>query len=127
MTPPGFSRKTGKPKKKPRGKPFPKGVSGNPNGRPRYGKISEAIRFILDLPPEEQKTFAPDSYAEKIALGMIQKAAAKDKGAAEFVANRAEGTPVATTKATVDILSGADVILETLKPQGPEEPKEPGT
>jgi len=107
-------------KGKPRGKlnlqnlkPFPKGVSGNPGGRPRYGKISEATRYILDN--DLKNTYEPQTYAEKIALEQIKKAVKGEKGSAEFVSNRAEGMPTATVKSSVD-LTGTNVIVDLLKP-----------
>lgn len=113
----GSKRKDGK-TGKPRGKPFPKNVSGNPGGRPKHAGISAAIRHILDLSKEEAEKYTPDTYAEKIALGMIQKAVKKDKPAAEFVANRAEGQPTATVR-TLDI-SDTGLAIDILKPAGQE-------
>ena len=38
-----ISKRTAKPKRKPRGKPFPKGVSGNPGGRPKQAHEIAAL------------------------------------------------------------------------------------
>ena len=101
------------PKKKPRGKPFPKGVVQNPGGRPRHGEISKATRFILDNNLKD--TYEPQTWAAKIAYEQIKKAGKGEKGSAEFVSNRAEGMPTATVKSSVD-LTGTNVIVDLLKP-----------
>lgn len=98
-------------------KPFVKGQSGNPGGRPRYGEISKAIRFILDLP--DIRNFVPQSVAEVIALGQIVDAIKRNRGSVEFVANRAEGTPTATIKSSVD-LTGSQTIIDIIKPPSGE-------
>ena len=46
-------------KKKPRGKPWPKGVSGNPNGAPkRGGSWKEIIAEVGEMTPVEAAEFA---------------------------------------------------------------------
>jgi hypothetical protein len=46
-------------KKKPRGKPFPKGVSGNPAGAPKRGESwAEIIKRIGDMTPAEATAHA---------------------------------------------------------------------
>lgn len=95
-----------------KGKPFPKGVVQNPGGRTKYGEISKAIRYILDLP--DMTKFKPGKVAELIALGQIQEAIKKNRGSAEFVANRAEGMPTATVKSSID-LTNSQVIVDILK------------
>lgn len=39
------------------GKPFPKGVSGNPNGRPKGKTIKERVLAYLEEHPEDMKSF----------------------------------------------------------------------
>jgi hypothetical protein len=52
--------KTIKPKGKPRGRPWPKGVSGNPAGRPKDGQSWSAIISELgDMYPEDISIFIP--------------------------------------------------------------------
>jgi hypothetical protein len=70
-------------------KPFPKGVSGNPGGRPKMARLSQACRNVLGQP------FPGDpggrTYAEKIASVLAEKAAEGDIRAAQELADRAEG------------------------------------
>jgi len=119
-------------KAKPRGrpmpqnlKPFPKGVSGNPGGRPKYKAISEAIRHILTL--DDIESFVPSTVAEKLALTRIRQAMLKGGlYEAEYVTDRAEGKAVATVRSTVN-LSDAEFVFDILSPDaaGSEKPEEP--
>jgi hypothetical protein len=70
-------------------KPWPKGVSGNPGGRPKRTPLADACREVLAL-------LVPDdaegrTYAEAIAHTLAQKALAGDIRAAQELADRAEG------------------------------------
>jgi hypothetical protein len=72
-------------------KPFPKGVSGNPAGRPKSITLSEAFRRQLaqiDLSDKKKRTFA-----EVIAERMCLAAAGGDVAAAREIADRTEGKP----------------------------------
>ncbi len=72
-------------------KPFQKGVSGNPNGRPKSLTLSEAFRRQLSQPvpgDEQGRTFA-----EVIALRVCVAAAQGDISAAREIADRTEGKP----------------------------------
>lgn len=71
-------------------KPWPKGVSGNPKGRPRARTLSEAYRAWLSQPSEKspQRTNA-DMVAEAIG----KQALAGNIGAAQEMADRIEGRP----------------------------------
>jgi hypothetical protein len=72
-------------------KPFKKGVSGNPNGRPKSLTLSEAFRRQLSQPvpgDEQGRTFA-----EVIAARLCYEAARGDVGAAREIADRTEGKP----------------------------------
>jgi hypothetical protein len=72
-------------------KPFQKGVSGNPNGRPKSLTLSEAFRRQLSqLVPND-----PDgrTFAEVIALRVCVAAAQGDISAAREIADRTEGKP----------------------------------
>jgi hypothetical protein len=70
---------------------FKPGQSGNPGGRPRTAKLSEACRAKLASPipgdPESR------SYAEAIADKLAQLALKGDIRAAQELADRAEGRP----------------------------------
>lgn len=106
-------------------KPFPKGVSGNPGGRPKYKAISEAIRHILTL--DDIESFVPSTVAEKLALTRIRQAMLKGGlYEAEYVTDRAEGKAVATVRSTVN-LSDAEFVFDILRPDaaGSEKPEEP--
>lgn len=71
-------------------KPFPKGVSGNPAGRPKAVTLSEAYRQQLAA----QKTEGDEStYAEVIAKMVCEEAAKGNVMAAREIADRTEGKP----------------------------------
>lgn len=88
-----------KPKKKmPKGKPFKKGQSGNPKGRPPRAKlIPDMLRAI-----GEEEVEASDGSGEKktklqIVLDKIyQKASKGDLACAQFIADRTEGKALQT-------------------------------
>jgi hypothetical protein len=70
-------------------RPFPKGRSGNPAGRPKSLTLSEAFRRQLSQPvpnDEHGRTFA-----EVVAERMCLAAAGGDVGAAREIADRTEG------------------------------------
>jgi hypothetical protein len=74
-------------------KPFQKGESGNPAGRPKSTTLSEALR--VELARLNPKAKDEQTYAETIAKLMV-KAAATGKGsirAAQEIADRTEGKP----------------------------------
>jgi hypothetical protein len=72
------------------GNRFPKGASGNPNGRPKLTLLSEAIRAQLAVtaPDANEKT-----YAEVIAEKLCTEAASGNVNAAREIADRTEGKP----------------------------------
>jgi len=71
-------------------KPFPKGVSGNPAGRPKSITLSEALRLQLAevMPEADERT-----YAEEIARVLCADAAKGNVMAAREIADRTEGKP----------------------------------
>jgi hypothetical protein len=71
-------------------KPFPKGVSGNPAGRPRKALLSDALRRQLALaaPGMPEKT-----QAGTIAAALIAEAIAGNVQAIREVGDRSEGKP----------------------------------
>jgi hypothetical protein len=106
-------------KRAPRGRPFPKGhtfgnrfkkgQSGNPGGRPKSAKLSEAYRALLELPPDEPPPLSTN--AERVAAAIIGRAVAADIGAAREVADRAEGrAPVA-----VQVNNVRDPLLQLIE------------
>lgn len=90
-------------KARPRGKPFqkgntaghkawfPPGMSGNPDGRPKYAVASQAARAVLAAPiPDDPEGRL---FAEGIAQRLAWMALAGDRAAAELLFDRAEGRP----------------------------------
>lgn len=104
-------------------KPFKKGASGNPAGRPKSVTLSEALR--LELAKSNPKVKADETYAETIAR-LLVKAAATGKGsirAAQEIADRTEGKPRQSVEMDMNVrdwralarangLSEQDVIRE---------------
>ena len=92
-----------RPKKRPRGKPFakgnkhgprfPKGVSGNPGGRPKSATAAQACRAFLAAPATKAPFGKNKTNAEDIVEALGSKALLGDRGCAEAIFNRAEGTP----------------------------------
>lgn len=84
-----------KPKRKATGRPFekghkwrwPKGVSGNPGGRP--AGVSEAYRAWLELPYENDPTM---TNAQALAVAQGAQALQGDIGAAREIRQATEGT-----------------------------------
>ncbi len=72
-------------------KPWPKGVSGNPSGRPRKTPLTDACRDVLAQAIPSDPTGR--TYAEAIALTLAKKAVEGDIRAAQEIADRAEGKP----------------------------------
>jgi hypothetical protein len=70
-------------------KPFPKGLSGNPGGRPKKTPLSDACRELLNKPATDDP--AGRTNAELIAERLVAKAVAGDIRAAQELADRAEG------------------------------------
>ncbi len=72
------------------GKQFPKGTSGNPNGRPKLTKLTDALREQLAeaVPNAPEKTIA-----EAIARALIREAVSGNVQAAREIADRTEGKP----------------------------------
>jgi hypothetical protein len=78
------------------GKQFPKGVSGNPNGRPRLTKLSESLRQqIAETNPDAPE----ETVAEQIAQTLIKLAIGGDVQAIKECFDRCEGRP----KQSVDL------------------------
>lgn len=71
-------------------KPFQKGVSGNPKGRPKSITVSEALRRVLgEMMPNEPES----TYADAIARVLCEEAAKGNVAAAREIADRTEGKP----------------------------------
>jgi len=85
-----ISEKTAKPKRKPRGKPFPKGVSGNPGGRPK--QVRELMEIARALSAEGIEELAAIMRDKQLAPAM--RMAAIDR-----ILDRGMGKPVQPTAA----------------------------
>ncbi len=70
-------------------KPWPKGISGNPGGRPRKTPLTDVCRELLGKPVPNDRSGR--TYAEAIAERLAKKALAGDVRAAREIADRAEG------------------------------------
>ena len=72
-------------------KPWPKGVSGNPGGRPKKKPITEELERLL---AEEASTRDGQTWATVIAEALLQQASRGDVRAISELANRVEGKSV---------------------------------
>ncbi len=70
------------------GKKFPPGTSGNPNGRPKLTRLSEALREQL---AEAMPGASESTIAEEIAKTLIRLALSGDIAAIKECFDRAEG------------------------------------
>ncbi len=100
--------------------PFPKGVSGNPAGRPKSITLSEALRLQLAKvsPHADERT-----YAEEIARVLCVNAARGNVMAAREICDRTEGKPKQAIDVEMNVrdwrqmarahgLTEADVVAE---------------
>jgi len=70
-------------------KPWAKGVSGNPGGRPKTAPITKLLCELLERPCPGDKQNR--TYAHKIAEAMLKRACHGDVRAAREVTDRTEG------------------------------------
>ncbi len=81
-------------------KPFPKGVSGNPAGRPRKALLSDALRRQL----AEALQGAPEkTIAEAVARTLIREALSGNVQAIREVGDRSEGKPAQAIALDLDV------------------------
>jgi hypothetical protein len=73
------------------GKKFPSGTSGNPSGRPRLTKLTEALRQQLS---EEMPNAPERTVAEAIARTLIREAISGNVQAIREIGDRTEGKPM---------------------------------
>ena len=86
-------------------RPWPKGVSGNPGGRPKKKLITDELERLL----EQEAPEAPHkSWATVIAEALLNQARRGDVRAIAELANRIEGRPLQ------QVALGVDADLETL-------------
>jgi hypothetical protein len=78
------------------GNRFKKGETGNPSGRPKLTKLTEALREQLT---EEMPSAPERTVAEAIARALIREAVSGNVQAAREIADRTEGKP----KQSIDV------------------------
>jgi hypothetical protein len=80
--------------------PFPKGVSGNPAGRPKKALLSDALRRQLAIaaPGMSERT-----QAEAIAAALISEAILGNVQAIREVGDRTEGKPAQTLDLALEV------------------------
>jgi hypothetical protein len=102
---------------------FQPGNNANPGGRPSCKAISEALRFIVALAPDELRRFVPQTAAEKMAHGAVLEATKRKLGWFSEVADRTEGKPrIAADITTHDPLTELLAEVQRMSTQmGPPE------
>jgi HPt (histidine-containing phosphotransfer) domain-containing protein len=86
-------------------RPWPKGVSGNPGGRPKKKLITDEIERLLE---QEAPDATGKTWATVIAQALLNQARMGDVRAIAELANRTEGKPLQ------QVALGVDADLETL-------------
>jgi hypothetical protein len=84
-------------------KPWPKGVSGNPGGRPRTKPITEELERLLQ---EEAPNDNGQTWAAVIAEALLHQARKGDVRAISELANRIEGKPLQALDVSGEGVSG---------------------
>ncbi len=98
-------------------KPFPKGVSGNPAGKPKGTQHSKTrLLRLLDLVQKKKNPITGEeedfTVLELMDMQMIAKALKGDQRAYEAVVDRLEGKPKQTTDITADIKGNVQITIE---------------
>jgi hypothetical protein len=81
-------------------RPFKKGETGNPNGRPR--KLPELDKLMSEVLGEEKDGI---TAAQAILMALRKKAASGDIRAAEVLLNRGYGLPKQTIDQTTTVIT----------------------
>lgn len=71
-------------------RPWPKGFSPNPGGRPRFAEVSKTLRRLLAEPPAALRR-KPKTIAEQLAMALLRNAVRGGVRAAAEAMDRAEG------------------------------------
>ena len=72
-------------------RPWPKGVSGNPGGRPKTKPLTEELERLLE---QEAPNGKGETWGARIAKALVVKASKGDVRAISELANRLEGKPL---------------------------------
>ena len=72
-------------------RPWPKGISGNPGGRPRKKPLTEKLEQLV---MQEAPNADGQTWADLIAKALLQEAIKGDVRAISELANRIEGKPL---------------------------------
>ena len=97
--------------------PFPKGVSGNPAGKPKGVQHSKTrLLRLLELVTKVRNPVTGDdeefTIAEQLDMQIIAKARKGDLKAYEILLDRLEGRPKQTTDITADIKGNVQITIE---------------
>ena len=88
-------------------KPWPKGVSGNPGGRPKQKLISAELERLLQ---QQAPGASGQTWASVIAESLLKQAAKGNVRAIAELANRLEGTP----RQSVDVAISPSEYIQSL-------------
>ena len=90
-------------------KPWVKGVSGNPGGRPKTKPLTEELQRLLE---QEAPNSKGRTWATAIALALVKRASKGDVRAISELGNRVEGRPAQAVELNADLSSS---IVERLQ------------
>jgi hypothetical protein len=90
-------------------KPWPKGVSGNPGGRPKLKPLTEELERLLEQEAPKSKG---QTWAAVIAEALVKRASKGDVRAIAELGNRIEGRPVQAVELDANL---NDSIVERLQ------------
>jgi len=99
-------------------KPFPKGVSGNPAGKPKGTEHSKTrLKRLLELVQKKKNPITGEeeefSVLELMDMQMIAKALKGDQRAYQEIIDRLEGKPKQTSE--VELTGGVNIVWEEKK------------
>lgn len=99
-------------------KPFPKGVSGNPAGKPKGTEHSKTrLKRLLELVQKKRNPITGEeeefTVLEIMDMQMIAKALKGDQRAYQEIIDRLEGKPKQTSE--VELTGGVNIVWEEKK------------
>jgi len=101
---------------------FLPGESGNPNGRPKSRKVTQALERLLELAPAKRKKYKPKDGYEEIAMGLLTSATKGDgkfrqrSHAQALIYDRIEGKPEPSDKEVEAVKRTRDIIFDMPTP-----------